>query len=101
MQALLPFFIEGASPIEPNNFWKYFLIYDRQECLASIMTLYEAYQNADKMRMKISQVLVMPPYQRQGIASTLYRMVFDMYRLNNDKCTEIIVEDAADDFQRI
>lgn len=28
-------------------------------------------------------------------------MVYDMYRLNNDKCVEIIVEDAADDFQRI
>jgi histone acetyltransferase 1 len=65
------------------------------------MTLYEAYQNAEKMRMKISQVLVMPPFQRQGIASALYRMVYDMYRLNNEKCVEIIVEDAADDFQRI
>lgn len=65
------------------------------------MTVYEAYQSAEKMRMKISQVLVMPPFQRQGIASSLYRMVYDMYRLNNEKCFEIIVEDAADDFQRI
>lgn len=62
VQALLPFFIEAASPIEPNDFWKYFLIYDSNENLAALMTLYEAYQNADKMRMKISQVLVMPPF---------------------------------------
>jgi hypothetical protein len=29
-QALLPFFIEGASAIEPSPFWRYFLVYNQQ-----------------------------------------------------------------------
>lgn len=28
VQALLPFFIEAATPIEPCAFWKYFLVYN-------------------------------------------------------------------------
>ena len=29
LQAILPFFINGASVIEPSPFWKYFMIYDK------------------------------------------------------------------------
>jgi ribosomal protein S18 acetylase RimI-like enzyme len=49
------------------------------------------------MRLKISQVLVLPPFQRRGIASAMYQMVFDLYR-QEPKCFQIVVEDAADDF---
>ena len=31
----------------------------------------------------------------------MYEMVYDYYRLSVDKCFELIVEDAADDFQKI
>jgi ribosomal protein S18 acetylase RimI-like enzyme len=53
------------------------------------------------MRMKISQVLVLPPYQRRGIASRMYEMVFSHYRLHEPKCFEVLVEDAADEFQKV
>jgi hypothetical protein len=52
----------------------------------SILTVFEAFQKADKMRMKISQVLVLPPFQRRGIASDMYEMVYYNYRVNNSKC---------------
>jgi histone acetyltransferase 1 len=65
------------------------------------MTIYEAFQNAEKMRLKISQVLVLPPFQRNGIATQLYETVYDNYKENEPRCFEIIVEDAADDFQKI
>jgi histone acetyltransferase 1 len=96
VQALLPFFIEAATPIEPCAFWKYFLVYNEQG-LAALFTVFEAYQSADKMRLKISQVLVLPPFQRRGIASVMYQMVYDLYR-QEPKCFQIVVEDAADDF---
>lgn len=53
------------------------------------------------MRLKISQVLVLPPFQRQGIASSMYSQVYQHYRENSHSCFEIIVEDAADDFQKV
>lgn len=64
------------------------------------MTVFEAYQSAEKMRLKISQVLVLPPYQRKGVASNLYEMVYQKY-VENPVCFEMIVEDAADDFQKV
>ena len=51
--------------------------------------------------MKISQVLVLPPYQRRGIASRMYEAVFNHYRLKEPKCFEVLVEDAADEFQKV
>ena len=63
LQAVLPFFIDGASMIEPSPFWNYFLCYDKQSGdLLAFMTVYEAHQSAVKFRAKISQVLVLPPY---------------------------------------
>ena len=55
LQALLPFFIDGASPIEPSIFWKYFLIYDSEtKELIAYTTVYEAHLDACKFRAKIS-----------------------------------------------
>jgi histone acetyltransferase 1 len=51
--------------------------------------------------MKISQVLVLPPHQRRGIATDMYEMVYTHYRVHETKCFQVIVEDAADDFQKI
>lgn len=40
---------------------------------------------------------MLPPYQRQGLASTLYELIYQHY-LEEPKCFELVVEDAADDF---
>jgi hypothetical protein len=63
MQAILPFFIEGASTIEPSPFWQYFIIHDEENLdVLAFATVFEAHLTADKFRAKISQVLVLPPY---------------------------------------
>ena len=99
MQSLLPFFIDGASVIEPSPFWQYFIIYDEETSdLLAYATVYEAHISAVKFRAKISQVLVLPPYQKQGLGSQLYRGIYDYYRLKEDNCFQIIVEDSAEDF---
>ena len=44
VQALLPFFIDGASPISPNQFWHYFLVYNESSGhLACIYTVFHAH----------------------------------------------------------
>lgn len=63
LQSLLPFFVDGASPIEPSPFWKYFIIYDAKTShLLAFATVFEGHITAVKYRAKISQVLVLPPY---------------------------------------
>lgn len=65
LQAVLPFFIDGASIIEPSPFWKYFLIYEKEsKNLLAYTTVFEAHHHKYKFRARISQVLVLPPYQR-------------------------------------
>ncbi len=55
---LLPFFIEAATPIQPCPYWKYFMVYSQKGQLGSLYKVFEAHQNAEKFRLKISQVLV-------------------------------------------
>lgn len=101
-QAVLPFFVDGASQIDPNRYWKYFLVYEQNtDKLVALCTVFEAHHHAEKFRLKISQVLVLPPYQRRGIGAKLYELVYEHYREHEPKCFEIIVEDASDDFQKV
>jgi hypothetical protein len=44
LQALLPFFIDGASVIEPCPFWKYFMVYEKSKGhLVAFATVFEAH----------------------------------------------------------
>lgn len=101
LQSLLPFFIDGASIIEPSPFWQYFMIYNKSTLnLVAFATVYEAHHSAERYRAKVSQVLVLPPYQRQGLGHLLYQTLYQHY-LVQPKCFQLIVEDAAEEFQRI
>lgn len=51
-------------------------------------------------KLRISQFLVLPPYQRLGIGSTLLEEIYKHY-LADKKCTEITVEDPSVDFQQM
>ena len=54
-QALLPFFIEGASPVEPSPFWNYFLVYAAESNdLVGLFTVFEAHLTFDQYRTKVS-----------------------------------------------
>ena len=55
---LLPFFIEAATPIQSCPYWKYFMVYSQIWQLVSLYKVFEAHHNAEKFRLKISQVLV-------------------------------------------
>jgi histone acetyltransferase 1 len=99
LQALLKFYIEGASFILVDGLWHYFLVYIDNK-LAAYATTYEEYRKVPKAPVTISQVLVLPPYQRLGIGSELLRIMYACY-LNDRKCTLITVEDPATDFQRM
>lgn len=48
LQSVLSFFIDGASQIEANAFWQYFLLYDSETGhIAGFVTAYEAHKNAE------------------------------------------------------
>ena len=96
LQALLKFYIESASAIPVDNHWYYFLAYLDNK-LVGYATTFDEFQKVPKAPVTISQVLVMPPYQKLGIGSALLDIIYQHY-LSASKCQVMVVEDPADDF---
>ena len=99
LQGLLKFYIESASAIPVDPQWFYFLVY--LDCkLVAYATTFDEFLKVPKAPLTISQVLVLPPYQKFGIGSTLLEIIYNHY-LRIPRCLTMIVEDPADDFQRM
>ncbi|VEL22869.1 unnamed protein product, partial [Protopolystoma xenopodis] len=75
MQSFLPFFVDGASFIDSDDSqWCYYTLYESYfsemdvPCFAFVgfMTVYKFYAYPESIRPRISQVLILPPFQKQG-----------------------------------
>lgn len=99
LQALLQFYIEGASFISVDPYWHYFLVYMDNKLIA-YGTTFEEFHKSPKAGVTISQVLVLPPYQKLGIGSELLSIIYQHY-IKDKKCQSMTVEDPAEDFQRM
>ena len=66
---------------------------DKEKQVSKVSTKYT-------YKLRISQFIVLPSYQRLGIGSTLLENLYNFY-LTDKKCTEITVEDPSDDFQQM
>lgn len=98
MQGILTFFIDGASKVDINQFWHYFILYDKEDGnIAGFTICYEAHKNAEEYRTKLALAFVFPNYQRGGLGSKMYEEVYKHY-LEQPKCYQLIVEDANDNF---
>lgn len=86
LETFLVFFIDAASTIDkddPN--WIIYLLYQQftndlgQICYAPIgfITVYMYYAYPDKKRPRISQVLILPPYQRKGHGRRLLTAIYN------------------------
>lgn len=84
LQAILKFYIESASSIPVDNFWYYFLVYMDNK-LIGYATTFDEFLSVPKAPVTISQVLVMPPYQKLGIGSALLEIIYKNY-LSSSKC---------------
>lgn len=80
-QSVLMFFIDGLSFIEVDPYWTYYILYKKSQCPAtkifaySIMgyaTTYEFWEHGDsECRTRISQFLILPPFQSKGFGTEL------------------------------
>ncbi|ESO13193.1 hypothetical protein HELRODRAFT_184879 [Helobdella robusta] len=110
IQPFLLFFIDAASYIDVDDpKWSFYVIYEKYNSLRTgdpihsfvgYMTVYNYYAYPDKIRPRISQVLILPPFQGKGHCSTLVQTFYK--RCWSDKSIlDVAVEDPSDDFQRI
>lgn len=109
LQPWIMFFIDAASYIDDaDDNWRFFLLFERyktsegnnQYAVAGYTTVYQYYAYPEHMRPRISQMLVLPPFQKQGLGAKLLDTVCKYY-WNNPKIVDITVEDPSDDFIRL
>ncbi|PKI84677.1 histone acetyltransferase [Malassezia vespertilionis] len=99
------FYIEGASYIDdqdPN--WEFYTIFERTRGenadayhFVGYTSTYRFWSWQDKTRLRISQFLILPPYQKQGHGTQLYDTVFAR-ALDDARVCEVTVEDPSESF---
>ncbi|ELT91757.1 hypothetical protein CAPTEDRAFT_145248, partial [Capitella teleta] len=67
---------------------------------AGYMTIYSYYAYPGLIRPRISQVLVLPPFQRQGHCAAMLQAFYNLC-YKNDDIKDITIEDPSENFQRV
>ncbi|KAH9494842.1 histone acetyltransferase 1 [Bulinus truncatus] len=108
LQSFIKFYIDAASYIDADDEqWDYFLIFEKYKdggeqryASAGYMTVYNFYAYPSRIRPRISQVLVLPPFQKMGLGA---RMIQTFYNIcyNRPEVLDITVEDPSENFQRV
>ncbi|GLG96560.1 Histone acetyltransferase type B catalytic subunit [Gryllus bimaculatus] len=108
LQTFILWYIDAASFIDiDDDKWKFFVVYEKYKvngdtlyAVAGYATVYEYYAYPKNIRPRIGQILVMPPFQRQGLGVQLLRAIYQYYVPNPD-VIDITVESPSDEFQRV
>lgn len=109
MQTFLLWFIEAVSYIDiDDDRWDFFVLYERisldnsnefQYCFVGYSTIYRYYAYPNNVRPRISQFIILPPFQRLGLGTKLLETIYSHY--NNSSTVDITVEDPSENFQRM
>ncbi|CDS01211.1 hypothetical protein, partial [Sporisorium scitamineum] len=108
MQLFVLFFIEGASYIQEEEAnWEFFTLYEKvtkagkaRWHFMGYTSLYKFWCWPDSSRIRLSQFVILPPFQKQGHGGALYTTVYDQIR-QRSSVTELTVEDPSEDFDRL
>jgi len=104
MEALAVFYIEAFSKIVDDDPRWTLLVATRHHAdgsweTAGYTTVYRYYAYPDSERARLSQIVVLPPYQRQGLGAQLLEAV---RKLAIDRSMrDLTIEDPTDQLQRL
>lgn len=127
LRLLTLLFIEGASYFDVNEpGWEFLLLYERSHLTNSdgtsnpsyhfvgFTSLYHFWVYPDQARIRLSQFLILPPYQHQGLGKRLYAAVYNRVALLSQrpepylpapevkvKVSELTVEDPSEEFDAL
>ncbi|KAJ3373620.1 histone acetyltransferase 1 [Allomyces arbusculus] len=101
------YFIEAATPVDVTDpAWTFYLLYRRHPSsssshlpfeFAGLFSSYSFFLFPDRTRKRISQVLILPPFQRQGHAARIYAYLHRT-AMADAQIGELAVEDPSEAF---
>lgn len=108
LQTFLMWFIETASFIDvDDDRWDFFLVFEKYNkdgetlyATVGYMTVYNYYVYPDKTRPRVSQMLILPPFQGEGHGAQLLEAVHRFY-CNLPKVQDITAEDPSENYVKL
>ncbi|UZJ53920.1 hypothetical protein CBS101457_003240 [Exobasidium rhododendri] len=110
MQIFTLLFIEGASYIkEDEGNWEFLVLYEVSKApqegvqkyhFVGYTSLYNYWYYPNLTRLRLSQFIVLPPYQGQGHGAELYNQTVRL-ALERDSVTELTIEDPSEAFDKL
>lgn len=109
LQTFVLWFVDAASYIDVDDpQWSYFICYEKyksdngEELYATVgyTTIYEYYAYPQNIRPRISQMLVLTPFQKMGVGTKFVETIYSFYQ-SQKNVIDITVEDPSDEFQRL
>ncbi|KAF8590494.1 histone acetyltransferase type B catalytic subunit [Ramaria rubella] len=109
MQIFILLYIEAGSYIqEDDDRWEFVILYEcrrRKDANRTVVYHFVGYSSLypfwcwpDKIRLRLSQFVILTPYQRHGHGSDLYNALYN-YLLTRDDVLELTIEDPAEAFE--
>ncbi|KAK0040292.1 histone acetyltransferase type B catalytic subunit [Biomphalaria pfeifferi] len=108
LQSFIKFYIDAASYIDVDDQqWDFFLVFEKYKengehkyATAGYMTVYNFYAYPSRIRPRISQVLILPPFQKMGLCVRVLQTFYNIC-YNRPEVLDITVEDPSENFQRV
>lgn len=107
-ESFLFWFIDAASRVQHDPQWEYFVVFEKyktidgQERYASVgyCSVYQCYSYPENIRPRISQMIVLPPFQRLGVGSKIIEAIYGFYA-PKPEVKDITVEEPSAVFQHM
>lgn len=108
MQTFILWYIDAASYIDTDDErWEYFILHEKKVVsgttyylFAGYSTVYRYYAYPSNVRPRISQMLILPPYQKKGLGAQFLQTVYNCY-VKNPSVIDVTVEDPSEAFTRL
>jgi len=108
LETFIMWFIDGASFIDTDDEqWDYYVIFEKykdeegaeKHAVVGLSTVFRFYAYPEQIRPRVSQMLILPPFQGMGLAADVLKIIIDQYQVKD--VTEITMEDPSPQCQRV
>jgi len=109
LQTFSLFLIDAISYLDPEDTkWEVYFVFEKYKDISTqewkygcigYATVYPFFAYPSSTRFRVSQFLILPPYQHKGHGVKLLNSIYKICQTQS--CLEVSVEDPSEDFQKL